>query len=445
MIDRSNQRVCIVGMGYVGLTLAVVMAECGYHVVGLERDAEKVNVLQTGSAHFFESGLSVRLARQLDRCSLCFTGDDGSDAVRACGVFIITVGTPLGADSTPTMDMVAQAADQVASVMPDGALVILRSTVKLGTTRKVVLPILEASGRTFNLSFCPERTVEGRALEELYTLPQIIGGSGEEDAWRSTQLFQYITPTTIRVSSLEAAELCKLLDNCYRDLTFSFGNEVALMCEALGLDALEVINAGNAGYPRTSIARPGLVGGPCLEKDPHILHHSLAEYDYQARLVDAGRALNEALPQRIVESIEAVIGDQLGQDGSIVSFCGIAFKGQPETDDVRGTPCAALIQAFKERFPTAHLRGHDFAVSDDVIASLGVEPATIERAFAGATLVVVSNNNARYERLELEHLLPTLSRPSLVFDCWNCLHIDRNSTPAGVRYVRLGSAAAWSR
>lgn len=445
MIDQSNQRVCIVGMGYVGLTLAVVMAESGYHVVGLERDAEKVDVLQTGSSHFFESGLSVRLARQLHRGSLSFTGDNESDAVRACGVFIITVGTPLGADGTPAMDMVARAAGQVASVMPDGALVILRSTVKIGTTRKVVLPMLEASGRTFNLSFCPERTIEGRALEELPSLPQIIGGLGREDAWRSTQLFQNITPTTIRVSSLESAELCKLLDNCYRDVTFSFGNEVALMCEALGLDALEVITAGNAGYPRTSIAKPGLVGGPCLEKDPHILHHSLADHGFRTSLVDAGRAINEVLPHRIVESIEAIIGDRLHQDGAVVSFCGIAFKGQPETDDVRGTPSVALIQAFRERFPTARLRGHDFAVSNDVIASLEVEPATIEQAFADATLVVVSNNNARYERLDFESLLPTLSRPSLVFDCWNCLHIDRASTPVGVTYVRLGSAAAWSR
>ena len=418
MIDPENKKICIVGIGYVGLTLAVVMAERGFDVIGLEINTGIVAKLTAGEPHFHEVGLEPRLREQLALGRLRFDSDHRTDDVRDCRVFILTVGTPLDDAGRPRMDMVSRAATEVADSMSDGALVVLRSTVKLGTSRDVVKPILDAAGKKYHLAYCPERTIEGNALAELRTLPQIIGGFDQASAWRATQIFQEITPTTIRVSSIEAAEIIKLLDNSYRDLFFAFGNEVALLCDAAGLDGIEVINAANTGYQRTNIARPGLVGGPCLEKDPHILENSMERYDFMPQLISVGRRLNEELPQRIVEMVVAQLTGDEAPDMKI-TFCGLAFKGRPETDDLRGTPARLMIAAFQERFPKARLCGQDFAVRDEDIEGLGVEPVDVEGAFAGATVVIIANNNAKYQWIYGNRFTSNYCCVSWDFNCYN--------------------------
>ena len=429
----KGEKVCIRGLGYVGLTLAVVMAEVGMEVTGVEINPATLSLLQSGKAHFFETGLASSFAMQLKTGRLKVTND--IQAASSCNFFIISVGTPLNEEGVPRFDMVQRAAREIGEVMPEGALVVLRSTVKVGTSRTIVKPILDATGKKFHLAFCPERTVEGRALEELRRLPQVVGGSSERDVWKATELFQRITPTTIRVSRLEAAELIKLLDNSYRDLFFSFGNEVALVCDTLSLDAMEVITAANTGYERTNIARPGLVGGPCLEKDPHILAYSLAPYNATAQLISSGRALNESLPEYIAKCIASA--GTLPKAAKIV-LCGLAFKGRPETDDMRGTPAKYVLKALKSAYPNATFYGQDFAASDDAIRAFGVEPVGIKDAFAGKDLVIVTNNNAKYESVQLDVLMETMRKPGIVFDCWNVLPVSVFATPDGVEFLSLG-------
>ena len=443
MKNEDKDQVCILGMGYVGLTLAVVMAECGYNVTGIEINPDTCDSLQEGTAHFYEVGLNSRLARQLKLGNLCFTRDYRSDLVRRCTIFVLTVGTPLGEDGQPRMDMVQRATTQVAESMPDGSLVILRSTVKLGTSRSIVKPILDDSKKNYMLAYCPERTIEGKALEELRYLPQVVGGLASDHAWRATQLFQRVTPTTIRVSSLEAAELVKLLDNSYRDLFFSFGNEVSLLCEAAGLDGIEVITAANTGYERTNIARPGLVGGPCLEKDPHILAVSTLQYGFTPKLITTGRALNEDLPNHIIRLIDLDMQSTPIAPDAKIAVCGLAFKGRPETDDLRGTPVKYLIKSLRERHPNCRLVGQDFAVKDAGIRSLGLEPASLEDAFAGSQLVLIANNNAKYQWVDTDKLFASMAQPGLVFDIWNVLQTNHDLVQPGVRYTRLGSSTAW--
>lgn len=438
----NMDRVCVLGMGYVGLTLAVVMAECGHEVIGIEIDPDKARTLAECRAHFFEAGLQARLASQVRSGRLRFTSDHHDSTLADCQVFIVTVGTPLNSAGEPRMDMVERAVGQVADVMPSGALVILRSTVKLGTTRTVAKPILDATGMPYDLAYCPERTIEGKALAELRCLPQVVGGIDQDSAWRAAGVFQHITPTTIRVSSLEAAELIKLLDNSYRDLFFAFGNEVALICEAAGLNGREVIQAANTGYERTSIAPPGLVGGPCLEKDPHILAASMRDVGYTPRLISTGRRLNEELPQSIMHLLEPRLL-HLADADIVITICGVAYKGRPETDDVRGTPVSFLISALRERFPKAVLRGQDFAVGEQAIAALGLESVGIAEAFDGAHLVIVTNNNARYSELDMGMLLPRMAARGLVLDVWDCLPIVDEAQQASV--LTLGSINAAQR
>jgi UDP-N-acetyl-D-mannosaminuronic acid dehydrogenase len=436
----QDQHVCILGMGFVGLTLAVVMAECGFQVVGVEINPDTIKKLESGNAHFFEVGLQSRLSRQLANGSLRFVSRLTAESAAGCSLFILTVGTPLDKGGDPRMDMVERATGEVADAMREGSLVILRSTVRLGTTRKVVKPILDQSGKSYQLAYCPERTIEGNALAELRMLPQIVGGMSGDDAWRAAAVFQHMTPTTIRVSTLETAELIKLLDNSYRDLFFAFGNEVALLCEAAGLDAIEVIGAGKTGYARTNIAMPGFVGGPCLEKDPHILEHAMKDFGFRPELISTGRRLNEELPGWVVRSLSKMLAGVGGKKK--IAICGMAFKGRPETDDLRGTPSTLLVDAMRETFPDAEIVGQDFAVAPAAIAELGVPSATIDEAFTDAHAVVIANNNSKYEWLDLDGLMATMAKPAVIYDCWSVLQLKPEDAPEGVRYVRLGSVNA---
>ena len=274
---ETDNEICIMGMGYVGLTLAVAMATKGYTVHGTEIDEKKLELMRDRKPHFYEVGLESAMRSVIDRGSLTFSRVIPS---KPYPVYIITAGTPLiKGTRAPRFDMIERISREIASVMNQNSLVILRSTVAVGTTRNVVFAILKQKVEFPQIAFCCERTVEGKALEEIFTLPQVIGAIDERSFKRAASIFHRITPTLLQVSSLETAELVKLLDNVYRDTQFALGNEVAEICEILGINEYEAIRAANLGYDRTNIALPGYVGGPCLEKDPYILAYSLRDYE----------------------------------------------------------------------------------------------------------------------------------------------------------------------
>ena len=436
MKANGDNRVCILGMGYVGLTLAAVMADRGFKVFGAEINPKTLATIQEGRAHFFEVNMDLMLRRGLKAGNLEFGANVPAD--RSFDVYVITVGTPLDDSGNPRMDMVENVASDIAANMQDGALVVLRSTVSVGTTMKVVKPILDATGHSFDLAFCPERTIEGKALEELRSLPQVVGGLTPEANERAMKVFRRLTPTIVEVSSIETAELIKLLDNSFRDVFFSFGNEVALLSEALGLKAHEVIRAANTGYIRTNIARPGFVGGPCLEKDPHILAHSLKQVDHVARLIGTGRALNESLVEHGLRSALELLGERRPDRELTISVMGLAFKGRPDTDDLRGSPSLLMLDAIRRELPSARILGQDYVATDAAIAELDIEPVDDTRAFEGADIVMVMNNNFRYERLDVEARAGAMNRPGVICDFWN-LFADRTDLPEGLKLYVLGA------
>jgi len=429
--------VCIVGLGYVGLTLATVMAGSGFHVTGVEVRSDVLELLREGRAHFFEPGLEGRLKQAIRDGRISFSSEIPSNC--AATVFIITVGTPLGSDGKSTMHGIGAVTRQVAKVLKPNDLVVLRSTVKQGTTRNVVLPVLQATGIQFDLAFCPERTLEGKALIELRQLPQIVGGVNLKSTIRASQVFQFITPTVVRVSNVETAEFIKLIDNANRDILFAYANEVARCCDVLGISALEVIQAGKLGYPRTNLPMPGLVGGPCLEKDPYILVEGLEERGITPEITLAARRINERQPVEVACYLSSLLKQSFPVDPVIV-LMGLAFKGQPVTDDLRGTLAKPFYSALRHHFPDAKFRGYDSVVSKNEIIKLGLTPCTsIEKAFFGANLVVILNNHPDFGAMSIEILSASLARPSLIYDFWNLFNAKELSLAPGVGYLALGS------
>lgn len=429
---QEDNRICILGMGYVGLTLAAALCDRGFEVDGVEINRGILEQLRGGKAHFFEQGLDRVIERGLRNGRLRFSEQVPED--RRFDVYIITVGTPLGPDGRPRMDMVESVTNDIAHHMRGGELVLLRSTVRLGTSLGVVKPILDRTGKDYDLAMCPERTTEGNALTELFRLPQIVGGHTRAATVRASNVFRRLTPTIIAVSDLRTAEIIKLLDNSYRDLFFAFGNEVALMCEAVGISAGEVISAANMGYERTNIARPGFVGGPCLEKDPHILIDSLSDHGFVPKLIQTGRLLNETLVQHVLDFVRARLKEQ---KRPVISLLGLAFKGQPDTDDLRGSTALLMIKKIREAMPEAQLRGQDYVVKESEIEKLGIVPVSDAAAFDGADAVIVMNNNRRYSTFDIEKAACTMRRPGLIFDAWSIF--SRNvDLPEGVSLHVLG-------
>lgn len=435
----EDRRVAVIGLGYVGLTLAVTLADVGFDVLGIEKRDDVVAGLRHGIPQFHERGLKEQLRRVIDVGQL--TALTQLPDPCPASVFVITVGTPLDDQGRMRLDMITLAARQVAAVLPAGALVILRSTVSIGTTRTLVKPILDEAGVPYSIAFCPERTLEGKALEELRHLPQIIGADDANTALRCARLFQSITPTTVRVSSIEAAEMVKLVDNSSRDVYFAYANEIACMCDAIGIGAQEVLNAARIAYPRAYLAIPGPVGGPCLSKDPHIMVQSLAGYGAVPTLVLAARCLNEGLPDFGVNGLATAWSSR--PDGAAprtITLMGLAFKGIPETDDLRGTTAIAIIEAVRRRWPAAELRGWDRLVPPDAIAALGLTAmASRADAMAGADIVVLCNNHPSLTEEALIADAALMARPGLIYDFWGSFVGWQITWPTGVGYMAIGS------
>lgn len=437
--DFPDKRVSIVGMGYVGLTLAVVMADVGFEVEGTEVRDDVLEMLENNTPHFAEMGLENKLKSVRKTKRLTFSKQ--LKPTHNASVYIITVGTPLDKNGQVCLDMISSAAQEVAEVMDDDSLIILRSTVKIGTARKVITPILEQSGKTFEIAVCPERTLEGAALDELRKNPQIISAENPATLQRASLIFGLLTPTIIKVSRLETGELIKLVDNTYRDVSFAFANEVAKICDTVGVSANEVIQGGKLGYTRTNVAMPGLVGGPCLEKDPHILRESLLGYNVDINITASCRAQNEAQPAETVSFIHKLLL-QRGNvpEKPVIVLAGLAFKGKPETDDLRGSMAIPVLKNLKEKFPNAELRGFDPVVKAREIKNLGLNSYdNLVDALDGANLLVIVNNHKVFEQITLEIMFSAMPDRAIIYDYWGNFPPDSNDESGDRCYVSLGN------
>lgn len=431
--SATSPAVAILGLGYAGLTLAVQLAASGVRVLGYDADpAVREQLSGAGAPHLHEAGLAERLAGL----------PDGALEVPASlpdvlpPAVIVAVGTPLGGDGAPDLTALRAAVRDVADRMTPDTLIVLRSTVPVGTCREVTRWLAEHVDDPL-VAFCPERTSQGIAMDELDRLPQVVGASTEEAARRAEALFDRCAPSVVRLSSLEAAEVVKLACNAHTDIRYAFGNEIARITEALGLDAGEIIAGANVDYPRPDIARPGPVGGSCLTKDPHILIHSVEPHGYAPSLIALARDLNASVPGRIadrlLEALEEAHGDPAHCD---VLVCGIAFKGTPETDDVRGTAARELAELLGPRVRS--LRGQDFVVDDEHIAAVGLEPVSLADGARGAHALVVLNDHANYADAVLADAVAGMARPAVVYDVWGVVDRRLSPDPDAVRYLRLG-------
>ncbi|MGH7356555.1 MAG: nucleotide sugar dehydrogenase [Candidatus Rokuibacteriota bacterium] len=423
----------VVGLGYVGLTLAVTLARKGFSVHAMDTAPDVLASVGAGRPHRYEPGVEDGLRAYLgDRLHVVPALPE-----RRADVVLLCVSTPVDPETyEPRLENLRRAAGHIAERCAPETLVIVRSTVPVGATRAVVLPELAHRWPRPRLVFAPERTIQGQALRELEELPQIVGGIDDESGAAAAAFFARVTRRVVRVSSLEAAELVKLANNCHTDLIYSYGNEVALIAERWSLDPLEIIRAANVDYPRPDLAKPGYVGGGCLSKDPYILLAAARGAGYVPWLVGQARALNEHLPVHVAERLVGLVRQTIGRtEGTRLAVLGWAYKGWPPTDDMRGTPIVPMLPIL--RAAGFDLRGHDPWVRPEVIRGHGALPVSADEAFDGADAILVVTNHPEWAKLDLTRLLSRLHRPAVLFDSWRILD-EEVVRAVGVRYAGIG-------
>ncbi|MGB9876038.1 MAG: nucleotide sugar dehydrogenase [bacterium] len=402
-------KVTVVGLGYVGLTLALTMADSGNQVYGLEINDEIIKTLLSGKSHVMEPGIDELLKSNLGKTF--FPGKEPKKVSEFNEAIIYCLPTPLNA-GVPDLSYFIRAVGSTLPYVKKDTLFVIRSTVPVGTTRKLLIPLLKENQIFQNsepmVAVCPERTAEGVALQELRSLPQLGAATSPEAMARAEELFSFVKEF-IKLDSLEAAEAAKLFSNVFRDVQFALANEFALLAEEWGFDIHQVIEAINKDYPRANIARPGLgVGGPCLSKDTYLMGYSAKEH--QPRVSLQARKLNEEIVHQELNRILPWV------KGKKALVCGLAFKGRPETNDIRNSAGVEVIKLLLNQNFVVY--GFDPALKEEIIFKTGALSEPLEKAVREADLIIIANNNRFFEREDFWETLSQKKEDCFILDGW---------------------------
>lgn len=349
-ITTRQATIGVMGLGYVGLPLAMAFAEAGFPVWGVDTDSEKVKRVRSGHSPIPDIPSSVILA-QVNARRLRVT--TAPHILRSCDVLIICVPTPLRKTRDPDVSYIAHASETIAHMLHPGQLVILESTTYPGTTREFVLPRLAARGltvgRDFFLAFSPERIDPGNSQYGLSNTPKVVAGVTRRCLMLATMLYSTITKEVVPVSSTETAEMVKLLENTFRAVNIGLANEVALMCHRLGINVWEVIEAAATKpfgfmpfYPG-----PG-IGGHCIPLDPQYLAWKMKALNFEPRFIELASAINAMMPEYIVRRIGDALNDRrMPLKGSQILILGVAYK--PNVADIRESPALDVMTLLLRR------------------------------------------------------------------------------------------------
>ena len=439
-LDIRSKKVLVVGLGYVGLTLSLVLAEAGFQVKGIDKSKKIVELINNKKAPFYEKGMQGYLGKYVNK------NFKVAIKLSTADIYVITVGTPFDKkNNSPDLSNLKKSIEEISQIIKKEDLIILRSTVPIGCTRKLVTSIIERKtklrfGRDIFLAFCPERTIEGKAIEELKKLPQIIGSYCKKSSELAKRFFGEYNFTVVEVENLESAEMCKLIDNSYRDTMFAYSNQLALLSEKLNLNLPEILDKVNLGYARNKIPKPSPgVGGPCLTKDSYILYDNFKEQKINnPNIVLVSRKANESMINHIVERCCKKLRNINKKKNAKIFITGFAFKGNPETSDLRSSTTVSFLNLLKKKKFT-NIWGHDFKIEKKEIEILGVKNCRIEDGFRDADAIFVMNNHKKYEDLDLINLIKKTNKPCLFFDSWQIFNPNEIKGILGITYASVGT------
>jgi UDP-N-acetyl-D-glucosamine dehydrogenase len=384
----------IIGLGYVGLPLAVAFAEAGHDVVGLDVDPRRVERLQRSESDV-EDVPSERIRAVVES----FSATTEHERLAVCDAVLICVPTPLANQREPDLSYIVDAASSLSQVLRKGQLVVLESTTYPGTTRERLLPILEesglAAGRDFHLAFSPERIDPGRTDHTVRTTPKVVGGVTDTCRDRAVELYGEICDEVIPVSTPEAAELTKLLENIFRSVNIALVNELAMLCDRMGIDVWEVVDAAATKPFGFMPFEPGPgMGGHCLPIDPFYLAFKAREYDFPTEFIELAGKINQQQPHFCVDRVVRALNDA-GKPtrGSRVLLLGVSYKAG--VGDMREAPALKIARQLGDL--GAEVSYHDPHVAE--VSDLGLRSKPLGEALAGCDIacVVTAHPEINYE------------------------------------------------
>ena len=378
-LQTRNAKVAILGLGYVGLPLAAVFAECGFEVIGIDPDQRKVDIVNSGKS-YIKDVPSEQVARLVADGKLIATSDfealEEADAVSIC------VPTPLRKTGDPDLSYILDATSELAEHIHPGMVIVLESTTYPGTTREILLPQLSDEsglevGKDFFLAFSPERVDPGREDWTTINTPKVIGGITADCTEVAATWYGQALHSVVSVSSAEVAEMAKLLENTFRMINIGLVNEMAIMCDRLGVDIWEVIDAAATkpfGFMKFTPG-PGL-GGHCIPIDPLYLSWKLRALNYTARFIELASEINTGMPRHVLGLVQDALNEHsMPLKGSEVLVLGVAYK--PDIDDLRESPAldviglldqkGALVSYYDPYIPTLQHEGKQMESERDLL------------------------------------------------------------------------------
>lgn len=414
------KKICIIGIGYVGLPTAVMFASKGHKVIGYDVNKKVVDALNKGEITIEEPGLLELVKETVKSKNLSAT----TTCPEGCDVYIIAVPTPINEDKTADMTYVESATKEIAKKIKKGSVVILESTSPPRTVEDLIIPILKTSGLEIGedilLAHSPERILPGKVLEELRTNSRIVGGINQKSSEEVKKIYETFVEGEILITTATTAEMCKVMENTFRDVNIALANELAKISEELGVNAWEVIKLANF-HPRVNILNPGPgVGGHCIALDPWFL----VEKSENAKLIKKARLINDSMPEYVFNKIKNIIG---GFKGQTITIFGVTYK--PNIDDVRESPIMHLVNMLEKENITIKIC--DPHAKDKVKNNFD-----IYESVKNSSLLVLGVNHDEFKDIDFSKISSNLKEKNILDtrNFWDKIKIEENN----INYYLLG-------
>jgi len=421
-------KIVVIGMGYVGIPMAVLLADVeDFHVTGIQRRSKrsgwKIDWLNSGKNPFegVEPGLDDLIARVVENGK--FNVTDKYDVIDDADFILVDVQTPVDEKRIPRYESLKDVSKLLARHLKKGATVIIESTVAPGTTDNIVAPILEKRskmkrGEDFYLVFSFERVMPGKLIEYITDFPRVIGGGCDQANENAKLLYGKVVKKELQVTDTLTAELTKCIENTYRDVNIAFANEMALIAEDFDRNIFEIIDLINHRHDRM-MHHPGSgVGGHCLTKDPHLLvygHRTYTENKYESEILLKSRNLNDFMPEHMVELLEEALKVAEKYDNLKIALMGVAYKA--DCDDTRNTPSERIVLFLKRRYHSHNLEyiAHDPWVRERDYKETELT-ADIDKAINDADVLIFATNHKQYYSINLDELKEKMRDKPIIID-----------------------------
>lgn len=387
VVRFMQKKACVIGLGYIGLPTALVLANNGWRVKGVDINPEVVKSINNKSVHIKESGLEDIIDDVMHNGLSVAMSPVESD------VFIITVPTPIKPDLTTELKYLKDAVNSILPVLQKGNLIIVESTIPPRTMQDIIYPVINGKGykvgQDIYLAYCPERVLPGKILEELIENNRIVGGVNKESAIKAANFYRTFVKGNIHLTDVKTAEMTKLMENTYRDVNIALSNELTKIAKNLRVNPLEVIKLANM-HPRVNIHQPGPgVGGHCIPIDPYFI---MEKDPKNSVLIDKARKINESMPEFVFDQIR-----ELAEKESTITLFGLTYKGN--IDDVRESPALDVMNILNNK-------GYSVKTYDPYVkqGQLKNQLCTFKESLENSDLVVILSEHSEFEKMDWAYM-----------------------------------------